>query len=165
MRIALPILTAFALAAPLAGAGAETQKESGMEIIRNGSQSFSKGSADYFTGNVRIDWQFKRDDPSRLAGGLVNFEPGARTNWHTHPLGQTLIVTSGRGWTQCEGGPRVEIAAGDIILCPPGHRHWHGATATTAMSHIAIQEALDGKVVDRMEPVTDEQYLAGIKGE
>ena len=98
-----------------------------MEILRNGSRPSTKGPADYFTGNARIDMQFQREDPLRLAGAIVTFEPGARTAWHTHPLGQTLIVTSGKGWTQCEGEPIVEINAGDIIFCPPNHRHWHGA--------------------------------------
>lgn len=133
-----------------------------MDIIRNGSQPSTKGPADYFTGTVRIDSPFKGAGNARLAGAFVTFEPGARSNWHTHPLGQVLIVTAGKGWTQCEDGPIVEINAGDIIVCPPGHRHWHGATATTSMTHIAVQEALDGKVVDWMEPVTDAQYLAGV---
>jgi quercetin dioxygenase-like cupin family protein len=132
-----------------------------MEIIRSGSQPSVAGPAEYFTGKVCIDSPFKGLGDARVAGAIVTFEPGARSNWHTHPLGQTLIVTSGKGWTQCEGGPIVEINAGDIIGCPAGHRHWHGATPTTAMTHIAIQEALDGKVVEWMEPVTDEQYLAG----
>jgi quercetin dioxygenase-like cupin family protein len=110
---------------------------------------------------VRIDSAFQRDEPSRLTGAIVTFEPSARTAWHSHPLGQTLIVTSGTGWTQCEGEPRVEIHAGDMIWCPPAHKHWHGATATTAMTHIAIQEALDGKNVTWMEKVTDEEYPAG----
>lgn len=135
-----------------------------MDIIRNGSQPSAKGPADYFTGNVRIDSPFKGAGKASLAGAFVTFEPGARSNWHTHPLGQILIVTAGKGWTQCEDGPIVEINAGDIIVCPPGHRHWHGATATTSMTHIAVQEALDGKVVDWMEPVTDAQYLAGVGG-
>jgi len=132
-----------------------------MEINRNGSLPSSRGPEEYFTGNVRIDMQFQRSGPSRLAGALVTFEPGARSAWHTHPLGQTLIVTAGKGWTQCEGGPIVEINAGDIIWCPPGHRHWHGATPTTAMSHWALQEALDGKVVEWMEKVRDEDYNVG----
>ena len=132
-----------------------------MDILRNGSQPSSVGPSEYFTGRVRIDSQFQRQDPARLAGAIVTFEPGARTNWHTHPLGQTLIVTSGTGWTQCEGGPIVEIRAGDVTWCPPGHKHWHGATPTTAMTHIALQEALNGKVVEWMEQVTDEQYGAG----
>jgi quercetin dioxygenase-like cupin family protein len=132
-----------------------------MHIDRNGSLPSSKGPPEYFTGNVRIDMQFQREAPSRVAGATVTFEPGARTAWHSHPLGQTLIVTSGKGWTQCDGGPVVEINAGDIIWCPPGHRHWHGATPTTAMTHIAIQEALDGKVVTWMEHVSDDEYRVG----
>ena len=134
-----------------------------MEIIRSGSQAAVAGPEDYFTGNVRIESQFQRDEPARVAGAIVTFEPGARTAWHSHPLGQTLIVTSGVGWTQCAGEPVVEIRAGDIIWCPPGHKHWHGATPDSAMSHIAIQEALDGKVVTWMEKVTDEEYLKGIQ--
>lgn len=129
-----------------------------MHIHRNGSLPSVKAPAEYFTGNVRIDMPFKGSGESRVGGA---FEPGARSNWHTHPLGQTLIVTSGKGWTQCEGGPIVELNAGDILWCPPNHRHWHGATPTSPMTHIAIQEALDGKVVDWMEKVTDEQYNAG----
>jgi len=132
-----------------------------MEIIRNGSQPSTAGSAAYFTGTVRIDSPFKGVGGANVSGAIVTFEPGARSAWHTHPLGQTLIVTSGKGWTQCEGGPIVEINAGDIISCPPDHRHWHGATPTTAMTHIAIQEAKDGKVVEWMEKVTDEAYLVG----
>lgn len=135
-----------------------------MELIRNGSQPSVKGPEEYFTGNVRIDAQFQGSDPSRVTGGIVTFEPGARSAWHTHPLGQTLIVTSGTGWTQCEGEARVEIRAGDIIWCPPGHKHWHGATATTAMTHIAIQEMLDGKNVNWMEKVTDEEYFGSGEG-
>ncbi len=136
-----------------------------MEITRNGTQPSMKGPEEWFTGNVRIDSAFQRSEPSRLTGAIVTFEPGARTAWHSHPLGQTLIVTSGAGWTQCEGEARVEIRAGDVIWCPPGHKHWHGATATTAMTHIAVQEALDGKNVIWMEKVTDEEYLAGGEGE
>ena len=132
-----------------------------MEIIRSGSQVPLKGPADYFTGDVTIEWQFARSDPSRVAGALVSFSPGARSAWHTHPLGQTLIVTAGVGWHQCEGEPRQEIRAGDIIWCAPGRRHWHGATPDSAMSHIAIQEALDGKVVTWMEQVSEDDYRAG----
>lgn len=132
-----------------------------MDIIRNGSVPTAKGPAEYFTGNVRIDMPFKGKGDARVTGATVTFEPGARSAWHTHPLGQTLIVTAGKGWTQCEGGPIVEINAGDIICCPANHKHWHGATPTTAMTHIAVQEALDGKVVDWLEKVTDEEYLAG----
>ena len=131
-----------------------------MTIIRNGSQAPAKGPDDYFTGSVTINWQFSRDPPGRLAGALVSFEPGARSAWHTHPLGQTLIVTAGVGWHQCEGGPKEEIRAGDIVWCEPNRRHWHGATPNSAMSHIAVQEALDGKVVNWMEKVTDVDYLA-----
>jgi len=132
-----------------------------MEIKRNGSQPSGKGPAEYFTGTVRIDPLFEAPGPGRVHGASVTFEPGARTAWHTHPLGQTLIVTAGCGWTQCWGGPIEEIRSGDVISCPPGVKHWHGAAPTTAMTLIAIQEALDGKVVDWMEKVTDEQYLAG----
>ena len=134
-----------------------------MEIKRSGSQPSSKGPTDYFTGSVRIDPLFAAPSPARTACASVTFEPGARTAWHTHPLGQVLIVTAGCGWTQCEGEPAVEIRPGDVIWCPPNHRHWHGATPTTFMTHIAIQEALDGTVVNWMEKVTDEQYLVGPK--
>ena len=135
-----------------------------MQIRRSGSQPSSKGPAEYFTGAVRIDPLFSAPAPACVTCASITFEPGARSAWHTHPLGQTLLVTAGCGWTQCEDGPIEEIRAGDVIWCPPGHRHWHGATPTTSMTHIAIQEALDGKVVDWMEQVTDEQYLAGTKG-
>ncbi len=131
-----------------------------MEIKRSGSQPSTTGSADYFTGSVRIDPLFQAPDPARVSGASVTFEPGARTAWHTHPLGQTLIVTSGRGWAQREGGPIEEILPGDVVWFPPGEKHWHGTTPTTAMTHIAIQEQLDGKVVDWMEQVSDEQYQA-----
>lgn len=136
-----------------------------MEITRNGEHPSIQGPDEWFTGEVRIEAQFQRDAPSRLTGAIVIFEPGARTAWHSHPLGQTLFVTSGTGWTQCEGEDRVEIRAGDVIWCPPGHKHWHGATATTGMTHIAVQEALDGRNVTWMEKVTDEEYLAGGKGD
>ena len=129
-----------------------------MEIKRSGSQPSGKGPQDYFTGTVRIDPLFSAPDPARVAGASVTFEPGARTAWHTHPLGQTLIVTSGCGWVQREGGPVEEIRPGDVVSFPAGEKHWHGATATTAMTHIAIQERLNGKAVDWMEKVSDEQY-------
>ncbi len=129
-----------------------------MQIKRNGSDPSAKGPADYFTGTVRIDAPFNGAAPARVGGATVTFEPGARTAWHTHPLGQTLIVLSGTGRAQRDGGPVEEIRAGDIIWFEPGEKHWHGASATTAMTHIAIAEALDGKVVDWMEKVTDEQY-------
>ena len=129
-----------------------------MDIRRIGSQPSTKGSADYFTGVVRIDPLFQAPDPARVTGGSVTFEPGAHTAWHTHPLGQTLIVTAGCGWVQREGEPIEEIRPGDVIWFPPGKKHWHGATPTTAMTHIAIQERVDGRVVDWMEKVSDEQY-------
>ena len=132
-----------------------------MDIKRSGSQPSQKGPEEWFTGTVRIDSLFQPQAPARAAGASVSFEPGARTAWHTHPLGQTLIVTSGCGWAQCEGSPREEIRPGDVIWFSPGEKHWHGATATTAMTHSAIQEQLDGKVVDWMEQVSDEQYQAG----
>ncbi|WP_367872575.1 cupin domain-containing protein [Luteolibacter sp. Populi] len=129
-----------------------------MEIIRNGSQPSAKPPAEYFTGTVRLDPLFQPKAPARTVGASVTFEPGARTAWHTHPLGQTLIVTAGCGWVQREGGPVEEIKPGDIVWFPPGLKHWHGATATTAMTHIAIQEQLDGKTVEWLEKVSDEQY-------
>jgi quercetin dioxygenase-like cupin family protein len=129
-----------------------------MDIKRSGSQPSRKGSPDYFTGDVRIDPLFQPPEPARALGASVTFEPGARTAWHTHPLGQTLIVTSGLGWCQRWGGPVEEIRPGDVISFPPGEKHWHGATPTTAMTHIAIQEALNGKPVDWMEHVSSEQY-------
>jgi quercetin dioxygenase-like cupin family protein len=129
-----------------------------MQIRRSGVQPSGKGPADWLTGTVRIDPLFSPPDPARVAGAHVTFEPGARTAWHTHPLGQTLIVTFGRGRVQREGGPVEEIRPGDVVWFAPGEKHWHGASATTAMSHFAIQERLDGKAVDWMEQVTDVQY-------
>ena len=134
------------------------RKELKMEIKRNGSQPSSKGPADWFTGTVRIDPLFQANPPARASGASVTFEPSARTAWHTHPLGQTLIVTAGCGRAQREGGPVEEIRPGDVISFAPNEKHWHGAAPTTAMTHIAIQEALDGKVVDWMEKVSDQQY-------
>jgi quercetin dioxygenase-like cupin family protein len=129
-----------------------------MDIKRSGSQPSIKGPAEWFTGTVRVDPLFEAPDPARVSGASVTFEPGARTAWHTHPLGQTLIVTAGRGLAQRWGGPIEEIRPGDVIWIPPGEKHWHGATATTAMTHIAIQEQLNSKAVDWMEKVNDEQY-------
>jgi quercetin dioxygenase-like cupin family protein len=129
-----------------------------MDIKRNGSQHSVKGPADWFTGTVRMDPLFQVNVPGRAAGASVTFEPGARTAWHTHPLGQTLVVTSGCGRVQRLGGPIEEIRPGDVVWFPPGEKHWHGAAPTTAMTHIAIQEQLEGKVVDWMEKVSDEQY-------
>lgn len=138
-----------------------TQKhESNMEIKRSGSQPSGKGPAEYFTGTVRIDPLFQANDPARALGVSVTFEPGARTAWHTHPLGQTLIVTAGCGWAQHWGGPVEEIRPGDVVWFPPGEKHWHGATPTTAMTHIAIVEQLGGKTADWLEKVSDEQYHA-----
>ena len=132
-----------------------------MEIKKNGSQPSGKGPADWFTGTVRIDAPFKGAGDARITGATVTFEPGARSAWHTHPLGQVLLVTAGKGWTQCEGGAIVEINAGDILICPPGHKHWHGASPSTSMTHIAVQEALDGVNVVWLEKVTDEEYSVG----
>ncbi|WP_374309195.1 cupin domain-containing protein [Methylocella sp.] len=129
-----------------------------MEIKRVGSQPSSAGPAEYFTGAVRVDPLFSAPEPARVACALVTFEPGARTAWHTHPLGQTLFVTSGLGRAQREGGPVEEIRPGDVVWFAPGERHWHGAGPATAMSHVAIQEKLDGSPVTWLEPVTDEQY-------
>lgn len=129
-----------------------------MEIKRAGSQSSVKGPAEWFTGNVRIDPLFQAPDPARAVGAIVTFEPGARTAWHTHPLGQTLIVTSGFGRVQRWGSPVEEIRPGDVVWFAPGEKHWHGAAPSAAMSHIAIQERLDGNAVDWMEKVSDEQY-------
>ena len=131
-----------------------------MNITRNGSQSSSRGPSEHFTGAVRFDSRFQRSAPARVAGVIVTFEPGARTAWHTHPLGQTLMVTSGLGRVQRAGGPIEDIRPGDVVWIEPGEKHWHGASPTTAMTHIAIQEQLDGKAVEWMEHVTDEQYGA-----
>jgi len=129
-----------------------------MDIKRVGSRPSGKGPAEYFTGSVRIDPLLEAPGPARVAGAMVTFEPGARTAWHTHPLGQTLIVTTGCGRVQREGGAIDEIRAGDVVWFEPGEKHWHGASPTTAMTHIAIAEMLDGKVVEWLEKVTDEQY-------
>jgi len=129
-----------------------------MDIRRIGSQASGKGPAEWFTGMVRIDPLIQPNAPARVTAASVTFEPGARTAWHTHPLGQTLIVTYGCGWVQREGGPVEEIHPGDVIWFPPGEKHWHGASSTAAMTHIAIQEQLDGKAVEWMEKVSDEDY-------
>ncbi len=130
-----------------------------MDISRNGARGSETGSGEYFTGAVRLDPLFQAREPARAVGALVTFEPGARTAWHTHPLGQVLVVTAGCGRAQRWGGPVEEIRPGDVIWFAPGEKHWHGAAPTTAMSHVAIQERLDGRMVDWMEKVTDEQYL------
>ena len=131
-----------------------------MDIKRIGTTPSAKGPAGWLTGTVRIDPLFG-PDPDRAGGALVTFEPGARTAWHTHPLGQTLIITAGCGWVCREGGPIEEVHPGDVVWFPPGEKHWHGATATTAMSHIAVQEKLDGKAVDWLEHVTEDEYRGG----
>ena len=136
-----------------------------MDIQRSGSKPSGKGPAEYFTGAVRIDPLFQAPEPARAVGASVTFEPGARTAWHSHPLGQTLIVIAGCGRAQRWGGPIEEIRPGDVAWIPPGEKHWHGATATTAMTHIAIQEQLDGKTADWMEKVSDEQYQAELRAE
>jgi len=149
-----------ARAASRAGAPPVASREDSqtISITRSGSQPSAKGPAEYFTGSVRVDYLFKANDSSRVSGAFVTFEPGARTAWHTHPVGQILIVTAGSGWVQQWGGQIQEIRQGDVVWIPPGQKHWHGATATTGMAHIAIQEHLDGKAVEWMEKVSDEQY-------
>jgi quercetin dioxygenase-like cupin family protein len=157
--------TGLTLLAPIRFAWAEAQGPQStmggsttMEIKRIGSRPSVKGPEAWFSGTVRVDPLFQAGDPVRVSGGQVTFEPGARTMWHTHPLGQTIIITAGFGWAQCEGGPVEEIRPGDVVWFPPGEKHWHGATATTAMTHIAITESLNGKNVDWLEKVSDEQY-------
>ncbi|WP_421995060.1 (R)-mandelonitrile lyase [Roseococcus sp.] len=132
-----------------------------MDIKRAGAEPSTQGNPAWFTGRVRVDPLFSAPDPARASGALVTFEPGARTAWHTHPFGQTIIITTGSGWAQREGGPVEAIRPGDVVWFPPGEKHWHGATATTAMSHIAIQERLGASPVEWMEQVTEAQYLGG----
>lgn len=161
-RLMMPVMAFSLLALGFVQAG-HTQASSGdraqtVEITRNGSQSSTAGSAENFIGSVRINPLFPVHDPARASGVSVTFEAGARTAWHTHPLGQTLIVTTGVGWVQQWGGQIQEIRSGDVVWIPPGVKHWHGATATTAMTHLALQDALDGRWVDWMEQVSDEQY-------
>ena len=136
-----------------------------MDIQRSGAKASGKGPAEFFTGSVRVDPLIATTPPARVGGATVTFEPGARSAWHTHPLGQMLIVTAGCGLVQSWGEPVVKIRPGDVVWCPPGEKHWHGATSTTGMTHIAILESLDGKNVEWMEHVSDEQYAAGIKAE
>ena len=151
-------LAALAVALSLlAPAGAYANPDD-LRITRAGSQPSGRGPAEYFNGSARVDPLFPATAPSRMSGGLVTFEPGARSAWHTHPVGQVLIVTAGLGWVGREGGPVEEIRPGDVVWIPPDLRHWHGATATTGMSHIALQEHVDGRVAEWMEKVSDEQY-------
>ena len=140
--------------------GSDIEREKIMNITRVGSRPSGKGQADYFTGSVRLDPLVEAPDPARVRAAAVTFEPGARTAWHTHPLGQTLIVTAGCGRVQRWGGPIEELRPGDVVWIPPAEKHWHGAAPTTAMTHIAIQEQLDGKTADWLEKVSDEQYQA-----
>lgn len=157
-------MMASLLAATASVLGVETPTQSQesapvMQITRKADQKTMEGPTEWFTGRVTITGQFQREAPSRVGGAVVHFEPGARTAWHVHPLGQTLIVTHGVGWTQIEGGPKLEFHAGDVLWCPPEHKHWHGATPHQAMTHIAIQESQNGSPVTWMEHVTDAQYL------
>lgn len=134
-----------------------------MNIQRVGTQPSTKGSNEYFTGSVRVDMLFKATEPGRSSAGSVTFEPGARTAWHTHPLGQAILITSGCGWVQREGGPIEEVHPGDAVWFEAGEKHWHGATPATGMTHIAVTESLDGKVADWLEKVTDEEYSFNLK--
>lgn len=155
-RMIAPALTLIAMLTPMASALAQTGQE--IVVQRAGSQKPSVGAAQNFTGAVRVDGRFQGRAPARVSGGTVTFEPGARTAWHTHPLGQTLIVTAGAGLVQHWGGAIQEIRPGDVVWIPPGVKHWHGAAPTTGMTHVAISEAQDGKTVDWLEHVSDEQY-------
>jgi quercetin dioxygenase-like cupin family protein len=151
-------LAAMVVSVTLCASTASAQSNQVITVTRPGSQPSSVGSAENFTGTVRVDSRFQASAPARIGGGVVTFEPGARTAWHTHPLGQTLIVTAGLGLVQRWGDPAQEIRPGDVVWIPPGVKHWHGASATAGMSHIAIAEALDGKTVEWLEQVSDEQY-------
>src|SRR3954453_13290111 len=158
-RTALRAIAGAFVAAIMARAmPATAQRSTTMQITRSGSQASRKGPGEWFTGTVRVDPLFQAQEPGRVSGGHVTFEPGARTAWHPHPLGQTLMITSGLGWVQTQSGPVEEVRAGDIVWFPAGEKHWHGASPTTAMTHIAIQEAIGGKNVDWMEHVSDDQY-------
>jgi quercetin dioxygenase-like cupin family protein len=158
-RTEMPRLVAAVMSLSLlASVCAATESSQAIKITPGGSQPSRQGPPENFTGTVRVDPLFNANLPSRTSGGRVTFEPGARSAWHTHPLGQTLIVTAGSGWIQQWGGPIQDIREGDVVWIPPGQKHWHGATATTGMTHVAIQEFLDGKNVEWMEKVSDEQY-------
>lgn len=157
-RLAAAIMSFGMLATLPAAESAASDDGQPVTVTRNGSTPSAKGPEANFTGSVRVDSRFQAKDPARVGGGLVTFEPGARTAWHTHPLGQTLIVTSGVGLVQHWGGPIQEIRPGDIVWIPPGTKHWHGASATHAMAHYAIAESLNGTAVEWLEKVSDEQY-------
>ena len=165
MTLIAGTVVSLVVLAPLCAVAMQAGAASEITVARAGSQASRSGPAEWFTGSVRIDPLFQAEEPSRVSGALVTFEPGARTAWHTHPLGQTLVVTAGRGWVQQWGGPVQVIRPGDVVRIPPGQKHWHGATATTGMTHIAIQEQRDGKTADWMEKVSDEQYRAGSSAE
>jgi quercetin dioxygenase-like cupin family protein len=152
------ILAAIAVPCLLFASAAGAVEDGKVRITPNGSQPSAAGPAENFTGSVRVDSRFQGEAPARISGGVVTFEPGARTAWHTHPLGQTLIVTAGKGLVQEWGGTVKEIQPGDVAWIPPGVKHWHGATPTTGMSHVAVSESLDGKSVEWLEKVSDEQY-------
>ncbi|TBW39916.1 cupin domain-containing protein [Azotobacter chroococcum] len=154
----MKMLAAMAALSSLLASAALAQEAAMVKVTRVGTQPSTQGPAEYFTGAVRIDSRFQGSAPARVGGGIVTFEPGARTAWHTHPLGQTLIVTAGVGLVQQEGASVQEIKPGDVVWIPPGVKHWHGATAATGMTHIAIAESLDGKAADWLEKVSDEQY-------
>lgn len=157
-------LLAVTGAAMMAGCGAQASEgEAQMEITRKADQQSVEGPEENFTGRATITGMFSREEPSRLTGAIVHFEPGARTAWHSHPAGQTLIVTEGVGWTQVEGGQKYEFYEGDIMWCPADTPHWHGATPTDSMTHIALQETIDGQNVEWMEKVTDEEYLSDLE--
>lgn len=158
MKLSAAVVSCCVLVAIALRAQSQPSSSQAMQIIRSGSQQASKAPADYFTGTVTIEPIFSAHDPSRATGGKVTFEPGARSAWHTHPLGQTLIVTDGVGWIQQWGGPIQEIRKGDVIWTPPGVKHWHGATPASPMTHIAITEQINGKNVEWLEKVSDEQY-------
>ena len=155
-----PVLATVAVLIATSSAADAQQETREMTIQRNTDMKTVEGPAAYFTGKATITGQFERDAPSRVTGAIVHFEPGARTAWHSHPAGQTLIVTEGVGWTQIADGPELEFRAGDILWCPADRKHWHGATPHQGMTHVAIQEAVDGRNVTWMEKVTDEEYNA-----
>ena len=165
LTVMIKLAIAIASLVPATSVAAAREGTTTMDITRKADLIAVEGPAEYFTGKATITGQFQRPDPSHISGAFVHFEPGARTAWHKHPAGQTLIVTEGVGWTQLEDGPKLEFYAGDVLWCPANHKHWHGATAHEAMTHIAIQDTVDGRNVVWMEKVTDEEYLAPLGSE